>query len=212
MSISVHTSDDETYRIWSQEIGIPTKRLLRLGDGDNFWPANAPKEGPEGPGGCCSEIFWDHRTNSDPNDNLASSTGRFVEIWNLVSPEFNVRPPHADGSPNLERLGRSNIDTGSGLERVAAVMQGVYNNFDIDIFQTIIRQVTAVTAVPYVKDAAEGFWRHEGKLFHDNLGLLVVDLPDTTANRKWMKAFKERWKRRLDQLEIWMVSYSIDIE
>ena len=132
------------------------KRLLRLGDGDNFWPANAPKEGPEGPGGCCSEIFWDHRTNSDANDNLASSSGRFVEIWNLVFPEFNVRAPHADGSPNLEQLGRSNVDTGSGLERLAAVMQGVYNNFDIDVFQSIIRQVSAITAVPYVKDAAAG--------------------------------------------------------
>lgn len=153
LSISVHTIDDEAYRIWHDEVGIPANRLFRLGDADNFWPANAPKEGPEGPGGCCSEIFWDHRTNSDPNDNLASSTGRFVEIWNLVFPEFNVRKPHADGSPNLENLGRSNIDTGSGLERVAAVLQGVYNNFDIDVFQTIIRQVVAVSGVPYVKDA-----------------------------------------------------------
>ncbi|HEX3135382.1 MAG TPA: alanine--tRNA ligase-related protein, partial [Planctomycetota bacterium] len=141
LSISVHTIDDEAYRIWRDEVGIPPKRIFKISDNDNFWPANAPKEGPEGPGGCCSEIFWDHRTNNDPNDNLTSSTGRFVEIWNLVFPEFNVRKPHADGSPNLENLGRRNIDTGSGLERVAAVMQGVYNNFDIDVFQTIIKSV-----------------------------------------------------------------------
>jgi len=153
LSVSVHTIDDEAYRIWREEIGVPAERIFRLGDNDNFWPANAPKEGPEGPGGCCSEIFWDHRTNNDPSDNLASSTGRFVEIWNLVFPAYNVRKPHADGSPNLENLGRANIDTGSGLERVAAVMQGVYNNFDIDIFQAIIRQVVAITGVPYVKDA-----------------------------------------------------------
>jgi len=67
-------------------------------------------------------------------------------------------------------------------------------------------------AASYYHDAAEGYWRHEGVVFHDSLGLLVVDVPDTAANRKWMKAFKTRWKVRLDQLEIWMVSYRIDIE
>ena len=149
LSISVHTIDDEAYDIWTKEIGIPAHRIFRMGDNDNFWPANAPKEGPEGPGGCCSEIFWDHRINSDPTDNLTSNTGRFVEIWNLVFPQFNVRAPHPDGTPNLEQLGRTNIDTGSGLERVAAVLQGVYNNFDIDVFQTIIRRVCQQAGVTY---------------------------------------------------------------
>jgi alanyl-tRNA synthetase len=156
LSISVHTIDGEAYRIWREEIGIPAERIFKLGDNDNFWPANAPSEGIEGPGGCCSEIFWDHRTNNDPNDNLTSNTGRFVEIWNLVFPEFNVRKPGPDGAPNLENLGRSNIDTGSGLERVAAVMQGVYNNFDIDLFQTIIAQVCASAKVTYDKSAPLG--------------------------------------------------------
>lgn len=67
-------------------------------------------------------------------------------------------------------------------------------------------------AASYYQDAAEGYWRHEGKLFHDSLGLLVVDVPDTASNRKWMKAFKARWKERLNQIDIWMVSYPIDIE
>jgi alanyl-tRNA synthetase len=156
LSISVHKIDGEAYRIWREEIGIPAERIFKLGDADNFWPANAPSEGPEGPGGCCSEIFYDHRINHDPNDNLTSSTGRFVEIWNLVFPQFNVRKPHADGSPNLEDLGRTNIDTGSGLERLAAVMQGVYNNFDIDVFQTIIRQVCAVSGKAYDRTAVLG--------------------------------------------------------
>jgi alanyl-tRNA synthetase len=156
LSISVHRIDDEAYRIWRDEIGIPESRIFKLGDSDNFWPADAPTQGPEGPGGCCSEIFWDHRTNDDPKDNLTSSTGRFVEIWNLVFPQFNVRKPNADGTPNLESLGRTNIDTGSGLERVAAVMQGVYNNFDIDVFQTIIRQVVAVSGRSYDKTAKLG--------------------------------------------------------
>ncbi len=156
LSISVHRIDDEAYRIWREEIGIPAERIFKLGDADNFWPANAPSDGPEGPGGCCSEIFWDHRINDDPADNLTSSSGRFVEIWNLVFPEFNVRKPHGDGSPNLENLGRRNIDTGSGLERVAAVLQGVYNNFDIDVFQTIIRAVCAVSGRSYDRSAPLG--------------------------------------------------------
>ncbi len=149
LSISVHQIDGEAYRIWREEVGIPAERIFKMGDNDNFWPANAPLEGIEGPGGCCSEIFWDHRTNDDPNDNLTSSTGRFVEIWNLVFPEFNVRKPHADGKPNLENLGRTNIDTGGGLERLAAVMQGVYNNYDIDLFQGIIKRVQEVSGVSY---------------------------------------------------------------
>ena len=156
LSITVHRIDDEAYNIWRDEVGIPANRIFKLGDADNFWPANAPTEGPEGPGGCCSEIFYDHRINNDPNDDLTSSTGRFVEIWNLVFPQFNVRKPNADGTPNLENLGRTNIDTGSGLERVAAVMQGVYNNFDIDIFQTIIKQVCAVSGKGYDKAAVLG--------------------------------------------------------
>jgi alanyl-tRNA synthetase len=149
LTVSVHTIDGEAYRIWREEIGLPASKIFKMGDNDNFWPANAPLEGIEGPGGCCSEIFYDHRTNNDPNDNLTSSTGRFVEIWNLVFPEFNVRKPNPDGTPNLENLGRTNIDTGSGLERVAAVMQGVYNNYDIDLFQSIIGKVQEVSGVAY---------------------------------------------------------------
>jgi alanyl-tRNA synthetase len=156
LSISVHRIDGEAYRIWREEVGIPANRIFKLDDNDNFWPANAPKEGPEGPGGCCSEIFWDHRINDDPNDNLTSNTGRFVEIWNLVFPEFNVRKPNPDGTPNLENLGRTNIDTGSGLERVAAVMQGVYNNFDTDIFQQIIARVCEISGKSYDKTAVLG--------------------------------------------------------
>ena len=156
LSISVHRIDDEAYKIWNQEIGIPQERIFRLGDSDNFWPADAPTQGPEGPGGFCSEIFWDYRTNTDPKDNLTSSTGRFVEIWNLVFPQFNVRKVNADGTPNLEQLGRRNIDTGMGLERIACVVQGVFNNFDIDLLQTIVREVSRVAAQPYDTNQKEG--------------------------------------------------------
>lgn len=67
-------------------------------------------------------------------------------------------------------------------------------------------------AVSFYKDAVEGYWQHEGTLFRDDLGMIVVDVPNTVPNRKWMKAYKARWKERLEQLDIWMVSYLIDIE
>src|SRR4051812_17201173 len=149
LSISVHRTDDESFKFWRDEMGIPTSRIFHLGDKDNFWPANAPKEGPEGPGGYCSEIFYDLRTNDDPKDDLTSDTGRFVEIGNSVFPQFNVRKPNADGTPNLEQLGRRNVDFGGGLERLCCAVQGVANTFDIDLFQTIIRSVCQVSGKGY---------------------------------------------------------------
>ncbi|MBA2479019.1 MAG: alanine--tRNA ligase [Planctomycetes bacterium] len=149
LTVSVHRTDDESYRFWIDVMGLPEDRIFKLGDKDNFWPASAPSEGPEGPGGYCSEIFYDLRTNDDPTDDLRSDTGRFVEIGNSVFPQFNVRKPHADGSPNLEQLGRTNVDYGGGLERLVCAVQGVVNNFDIDIFQTIIRSVTQVSGKAY---------------------------------------------------------------
>jgi alanyl-tRNA synthetase len=158
LSVSVHRTDTESYRFWRGEMGLPDAKIFHLGDKDNFWPANAPTEGPEGPGGYCSEIFYDLRSNDDPNDNLTSDTGRFVEIGNSVFPQFNVRKPGADGTPNLEQLGRTNVDFGGGLERLACMVQGKSNNFDIDMLQTIVRAVSHVSAQAYVtatKDQAQ---------------------------------------------------------
>jgi alanyl-tRNA synthetase len=151
LSVSVHRTDQESYRFWREQIGLPDSKIFHLGDKDNFWPANAPSEGPEGPGGYCSEIFYDLRTNEDPKDNLTSDTGRFVEIGNSVFPQFNVRKPNADGTPNLEQLGRTNVDFGGGLERLCCAVQGVVNNFDIDLFQTIIRRVCEVSGQTYAR-------------------------------------------------------------
>jgi len=151
--VTVNEIDDEAWDIWTGEVGVPESRIMRLGDDDNFWPASAPTEGPTGPGGCCSEIFWDFRTNDDPDDDPAGESGRFVEIWNLVFPQFNVTEPKKEGRYTLEELGRQNIDTGMGLERIACVVQGVYNNFDIDLLQTVVASVARTTGVPYVAGA-----------------------------------------------------------
>ncbi len=149
LRITVNRIDDEAYRIWTEEVGFPAERIYRLGDDENFWPDSAPTEGPTGPGGCCSEIFWDFQTNGDPDDDPTRESGRFVEIWNLVFPEFNVTEPRIDGRYTLEELGRRNVDTGMGLERVACVMQGVYNNFDTDLLQTIVQATSRVAEAPY---------------------------------------------------------------
>ena len=113
--VSVYKDDRESFDIWKDKIKVPAKKIKKLGPKDNFWPANAPKDGPNGPCGPCSEIFYGS-----------------VEVWNLVFTEFN----RAEGG-KLTPLPNKNIDTGMGLERIAAVMQGVKTNFETDLFKPI---------------------------------------------------------------------------
>ncbi|MDY6932585.1 MAG: alanine--tRNA ligase [Spirochaetota bacterium] len=135
--ITVYKDDDEAADIWLNEIGINPKRFSRMGEKDNFWAM-----GDTGPCGPCSEIFYDHGKDvpggppGSPNDHM----DRFVEIWNLVFMQYNRS---ADGS--LTPLPKPSVDTGMGLERLAAVIQGVHSNYDIDIFQNLLRAVAEVT-------------------------------------------------------------------
>ncbi len=145
--VSVYLEDDEAYNYW-KEIGVPEYKIVRMGKEDNFWgPA-----GPTGPCGPCSEIYYDTGIEvSLPNGEIptpANSSGKFIEIWNLVFTEF-----YQDEEGNLNPLPRKNIDTGAGLERIAAMMQGVYWNFDTDLFQPIIKKVEEVLGVEYKKDS-----------------------------------------------------------
>ncbi len=128
--ITVHVSDDEAAAIWVDEIGIDPARLSRL-DEDNFW-----QMGDTGPCGPCSEIFYDHgpEVAGGPPGSEDDDLDRYIEIWNLVFMQYERS---ADGS--LEPLPKPSIDTGMGLERIAAVMQGVHNNYDIDLFANLIR-------------------------------------------------------------------------
>jgi len=137
--ISIYKDDDEAYEIWKSKINILSDKILRLGDKENFWPSEAKTKGPNGPCGPCSEIFFDlgpevgcRRADCSP----VCSCGRFVEVWNLVFTQFNRK----EGGI-LEPLPRKNIDTGMGLERLAAVMQGVYSNFQTDLFKPIIKEI-----------------------------------------------------------------------
>ncbi|MFH0856007.1 MAG: alanine--tRNA ligase [Candidatus Omnitrophota bacterium] len=137
--VSVYKDDEDAYKVWKEKIGIPANKIVKLGDKDNFWPAEARAKGPNGPCGPCSEIFYDFGAGSGcarPDCSPACSCGRFVEIWNLVFTQFDRKD---DGS--LEPLPHKNIDTGMGLERLASVMEGKQSNFEIDLFEPIVKEI-----------------------------------------------------------------------
>lgn len=147
--VSVYKDDDEAYNIWKDSIKIPTGRIVKLGEKDNFWPSQAPSKGPNGPCGPCSEIFYDYGADvgcKKSGCNPACDCGRFVEVWNLVFTQFDRQ---SDGS--LKPLPNKNIDTGMGLERISSVMQGVKTNFEIDIFTPITSQIRAAADKKLVK-------------------------------------------------------------
>ena len=141
LSVTVYLDDDEASDIWEKEIGLPLDRITRLGEHDNFWPAGAPTDGPDGVCGPCSEIFY------------TPDNGVECEIWNLVFTQFN----RSGGPPNnLSPLPSQNIDTGMGLERVAAVLQGVETNFHIDSLIPIVRASSEICKTKYVPDSEDG--------------------------------------------------------
>ena len=152
--VSVYKDDGEAYDIWKDVIKIPIGRIVKLGEKDNFWPSEAPSKGPNGPCGPCSEIFYDYGEDvgcGKPGCKPECDCGRFVEVWNLVFTQFDRQP-----NGNLKPLPSKNIDTGMGLERIAAVMQGVKTNFEVDIFVPIVdaiksSSVDAVRSTQYAQ-------------------------------------------------------------
>lgn len=131
--VTVYEDDDEAADIWLNEIGVDKNRFGRCGEEDNFWAM-----GDTGPCGPCSEIFYDHGEGIEggPPGSPAREGDRYVEIWNLVFMQYDL-----DGDGNLNPIPKPSVDTGMGLERVAVVMQGVHNNYDIDLFQNILAAI-----------------------------------------------------------------------
>jgi alanyl-tRNA synthetase len=147
LTISVYKEDDEAFEIWNDEIGLPAARIFRLGENDNFWPANAPSQGPNGPCGPCSEIYYDFGAKygcGSPDCSITCGCNRWVEIWNLVFTQFDRQ----DGGV-LAPLPQKNIDTGAGLERFGAVLQGVHSNFETDVFKAIIASECSILGLSY---------------------------------------------------------------
>lgn len=142
--VSVYEDDDDAERLWGEMVGLPKERIVRLGAKDNFW-----QMGDTGPCGPCSEIIIDQGSHigcGSPGCAVGCDCDRFLELWNLVFMEFN-----RDGSGNLTPLPKPSIDTGMGLERISAVLQGKTSNFDTDLFSNIISEISSISGVSYGK-------------------------------------------------------------
>ncbi|QKK53580.1 alanine--tRNA ligase [Klebsiella variicola] len=142
--VTIYETDDEAFDIWANEVGVPRERIIRIGDNkgapfasDNFW-----QMGDTGPCGPCTEIFFDHGDHiwGGPPGSPEEDGDRYIEIWNIVFMQFNRQ---ADGT--MEPLPKPSVDTGMGLERIAAVLQHVNSNYDIDLFRDLIASVAKVT-------------------------------------------------------------------
>jgi alanyl-tRNA synthetase len=149
--VTVYHEDDEAYDLWANDIGIPTERIIRIGDNkgaryasDNFW-----QMADTGPCGPCSEIFYDHGPEiwGGPPGSAEEDGDRFIEIWNLVFMQFN-----RDEQGNMPRLPKPCVDTGMGMERLAAVLQHVHSNYEIDLFQNLIKAAARETGTVDLSD------------------------------------------------------------
>ena len=143
--VTIYHNDDEAYDLWKKIAGLPDEKIIRIATSDNFWAM-----GDTGPCGPCSEIFFDHGADipGGPPGSPGEDGDRFIEIWNLVFMQYEK---HADGSQN--ELPKPSIDTGMGLERIAAILQGKHDNYDIDLFQNLIGASVDLTGVKAEGDA-----------------------------------------------------------
>jgi alanyl-tRNA synthetase len=147
--VTVYQDDDEAAEIWHRQEGVPTERIFRFGEKDNFWSM-----GDTGPCGPCTEIFWDHGPTvgcGRPDCKVGCDCDRFMEIWNNVFMQFN-----RDERGTLTPLPKPSVDTGMGLERIASVLQGVKSNYDTDLLQEIILYVAKLSGKEYNADTREG--------------------------------------------------------
>ncbi len=145
--VTIHESDDEAFELWQKHVS--SDRIKRFGDKDNFW-----QMGDTGPCGPCSEIFYDQGEEffNSEEDYLGGDGDRFLEIWNLVFMQYE-----RDESGKLHPLPKPSIDTGMGLERVTAIMEGVRSNFDSSLFMPIIKKIEEITGIPYVYEKGASF-------------------------------------------------------
>lgn len=146
LHVTVFRTDDEAYDIWHKEIGVPKERIYRFDEADNFWSA-----GDVGPCGPCTEIYFDRgekfKTGNPELDRMGGDGGRYLEFYNLVFMQYN-----RDASGKMHPLPKPSVDTGLGLERTASILQDVPSNYDIDVFQSIIRAITEKSGAKYVPD------------------------------------------------------------
>ena len=192
LTVTVYHTDDEAFDLWKKIAGLPEERIVRIATNDNFWSM-----GDTGPCGPCSEIFYDHGDHiwGGPPGSPEEDGDRFVEIWNLVFMQYDQRGPG-----DRVDLPRPSIDTGMGLERVAAVLQGVHDNYDTDTFKALIAASVDLTGVP-----AEGATQASHRVIADHLrasSFLVADgvLPSNEGRGYVLRRIMRRAMRHADLL------------
>ena len=190
--ITVYTDDDAAFRLWKKVAGLPDGKILRIAGDDNFWAM-----GETGPCGPCSEIFYDHGSHipGGPPGSSEADGDRFIEIWNLVFMQYE----QLEGGKRLD-LPRPSIDTGMGLERIAAVLQGTHDNYAIDLFATLIRAIADMTGV-----ASDGPQKASHRVIADHLrasAFLIADgvLPSNEGRGYVLRRIMRRAMRHAELL------------
>ena len=202
--VTVHHTDQEAADIWHQQEGVPKDHIFFRGDKDNFW-----EMGEVGPCGPCSEIFFDHGpkhsdSNVDTSNCILDDENRYVELWNLVFMQY-LRYKE-DGSIKQKNLPKPSVDTGSGLERLAAAMQGFYNNFDTDLFSDIITTIETITHKTYTKYPQ---WFRVVADHARSASMLLADgvIPSNEGRGYVLRRIIRRAVRYLDLLEVKSTSF-----
>jgi alanyl-tRNA synthetase len=190
--VTVYIDDDDAFNLWKKIAGLPERKILRIAGSDNFW-----QMGDTGPCGPCSEIFYDHGDHipGGPPGSADADGDRFIEIWNLVFMQFDQQA----GGKRLD-LPRPSIDTGMGLERIAAVLQGTHDNYAIDLFATLIRSIAEFTNV-----AADGPQKNSHRVIADHLrasSFLIADgvLPSNEGRGYVLRRIMRRAMRHAELL------------
>jgi alanyl-tRNA synthetase len=202
--VTVHYTDAEARKIWNEKIGIPMDRIIDKGDKDNFW-----EMGEFGPCGPCSEIFFDHGEKhttpnmvfQNPNDMLEDES-RYIEIWNLVFMQYEKTP---EGKFNLPK---PSIDTGAGLERVAAALQGTYNNYDTDIFVPIMKKIEEISGKKYSDEKNKAAFRVVADHIRSST-MLITDgvIPSNEGRGYVLRRIIRRAVKFLNELDVKSVSF-----
>ncbi len=190
--VTVYIDDDEAFNLWKKVAGLPDKKILRIAGSDHFWAM-----GDTGPCGPCSEIFFDHGAHipGGPPGSPEADGDRFIEIWNLVFMQYEQL-----ASGERVNLPRPSIDTGMGLERIAAVLQGTHDNYNIDLFATLIRAIAELTSVP-----ADGLQKASHRVIADHLrasSFLIADgvLPSNEGRGYVLRRIMRRAMRHAELL------------
>jgi alanyl-tRNA synthetase len=190
--VTVYIDDDDAFKLWKKIAGLPDKKILRIAGADNFWSM-----GDTGPCGPCAEIFYDHGDNipGGPPGSPDADGDRFIEIWNLVFMQYE----QLAGGQRID-LPRPSIDTGMGLERIAAVLQGVHDNYDIDLFRTLIEHIAELTKV-----GAHGPHKASHRVIADHLraaAFLIADgvLPSNEGRGYVLRRIMRRAMRHAELL------------